>query len=102
MKKLIILFAATTLSLAVNAQEVKKDVKKAANATEREAKKVGNKTAEVATKAESKIVDEEVKDKMGPGGQKVYRRSTKKGDQYYYVDSKGHKRGINKMSLKDK
>jgi hypothetical protein len=63
------------------------------------AKKVGNKTAEVASKGKSAIVDEVYKDKVGPGGQTIYIDHNSK---YYYVDKKGKKVYVTKLSLKDK
>ncbi|HET7001198.1 MAG TPA: hypothetical protein VFI33_07815 [Puia sp.] len=63
-------------------------------------KKAGNKTAELASKGKSAVVDEVYKDKVGPEGQSpIYIDHNSK---YYYVDKKGKKVYVPKMSLKDK
>lgn len=61
--------------------------------------KAGNKTAEVAVKGAAAITDKTYKDKVAPGGEKVY---IDKHDKTFYVDKKGAKVYIAKSKLKDK
>ncbi len=92
MKKLIPVFALAIATLSAGAQEVKKEIKKDANA-------VGNKTAEVASKTASTVTDQVYKDKVGPNGEKIYIDNHSK---YYYVDKKGHHQYITKAQMKPK
>jgi hypothetical protein len=62
-------------------------------------KKVEHKTAKVVSKSKSAIVDEIYKDKVGPDGQTIYIDHSSK---YYYVDDRGKKVYVTKMSLKEK
>lgn len=62
-------------------------------------KKAGNKTAEVASKAASKVADQELKDKEGPGGQTIYVNGH---NQYYWIDKKGHKKYVSANDLRPK
>jgi len=98
--KTLALAVAVTFSTAAFAQEkhdtVKIDPDKKIKKT---AKKVGNKTAEVAVKGASTIVDKTYKDKVGPGGEKVYIDNK---SRYYYIDSKGGKVFVTKAQLKAK
>ena len=72
------------------AQDDTSKVKKAA-------KKTANKTAEVASKGVAKVADQELKDKAGPTGEKIYINGQSK---YYYVDKKGHKQYLKESELK--
>jgi hypothetical protein len=112
MKKIItIAFCTAFICLAGSASaQAKKDTvkigegidrtaKKAAHATASTAKKVGNGTASTASKLASKVTDKVYKDKVGPGGQKIYIDSHSK---YYYVDGKGRKVYVTEVELKDK
>ncbi|MDP9041440.1 MAG: hypothetical protein M3N30_05625 [Bacteroidota bacterium] len=62
-------------------------------------KKVEHKTAKVASKSKSAVVDEIYKDKVGPDGQTIYIDHSSK---YYYVDDRGKKVYVTKISLKNK
>lgn len=73
-------------------KETRKEVKKAA-------KKTGNKTAELASKGKAKVVDAEVKDKMGPNGETVYINND---NRYYWVDKKGKKHYLGYGQLRKK
>lgn len=74
-------------------------VKKVGHSVGHAAKKAGNKTAEVASKGKSKVVNNTVKDKMGPNGETIY--SDKYG-KYYWVDKKGRNHYVAAEALKNK
>ena len=63
------------------------------------AKKAGNKTAELAAKGAAAVADQVYKDKVGPGGQKIYIDNQ---SRYYYINEKGQKVYDAKSRLKDK
>lgn len=99
MLKTIAVALAVTCSTAAFAQTrdtLKLDPDKKIKKT---AKKVGNKTAEVAVKGASTIVDKTYKDKVGPGGQKIYIDNK---SRYYYIDEQGAKVFVKKSELKAK
>ncbi|WP_432708137.1 hypothetical protein [Pedobacter sp.] len=66
---------------------------------EKAAKKVGNKTAEIAAKGAADVADKVYKDKVGPGGQKIYIDNR---SRYFYINDKGRKVYVAKSQLKDK
>jgi hypothetical protein len=98
--KTLALAVAVTCSTAAFAQEKQDTIKfNPDKKIKKTAKKVGNKTAEVAVKGASTIVDKTYKDKVGPGGQKVYIDNK---SRYYYISSKGAKVFVTKAQLQTK
>lgn len=99
MKKLIGISLITLFlgfSATVNAQEKDKSV---GQEIKKGAKKIGNKTAEIASKGSSKVADQQLKDKTGPNGEKVYINGQSK---YYWIDKKGHRHYVTESQLKNK
>lgn len=67
--------------------------------TENAAAEVREETNEATSKAEAEITDEEMEDKVGPGGQKIYIDDNK---NYYYIDDAGNKNYISALELRDR
>ena len=98
MKKLILTIAfAGMVSIAASAQEKNTKTDTVVNDIKKGVKKAGNKTAELGVKGGAKILDQQIKGKVGPAGQSVYRDGK---DRIYYVDGKGNKIYIKASDLK--
>ena len=76
----------TTVTLATQAQEKKKE--SVGDKIGKAATSVGHKTAEVAVKGTSKVADKVWKGKMAPDGSDVYINNK---NRKYYVNKKGGK-----------
>lgn len=80
-------------------QKIKHGMQKTGKAIGKGATAVGNKTAELASKGSSAVIDKIYDGKAGPGGQTIYISSKSK---YYWVDKKGRRHYVAKVSLKEK
>ncbi len=100
MKKIILtMVAALAITISVNAQEKKSKADTVVKDIGKGIKKGANKTAEVSVKGGATVVDQKLKDQVGPYGQTVYRDGK---DRIYYIDKRGGKIYLKKSQLKAK
>ncbi len=100
MKKFILTTVlASAMIVGAQAQETKSKADTVVKDIGRGAKKAGNKTAELGVKGGAALLDQKIKDKVGPAGQTVYRDGK---DRIFYIDDKGAKMYLKKSQLKPK
>lgn len=79
--------------------EASQDVNEASNEVKKDAQSVGDKIEEGTKDAAAAIVDQKLKDKVGPGGETAY---VDEYGKYYYINNAGEKVFISKAQLRDK
>jgi len=99
MKKLNLTILFIALFITVNAQEHKTEAGEAIDSTKKAVKIGANAVAEVSVKGGATILDQKLKDKVGPYGKTVYVNGK---NQMYYVNKKGTKIYIKKSQLRAK
>lgn len=95
--KLTILFIA--MVIATNAQQHKTQAGKAIDSTKKALKTGANAVAEISVKGGAIVLDQKLKNRVGPYGKTVYVNGKNK---MYYVNKKGAKVYIKKSQLRIK
>lgn len=85
--------------IATNAQEQKTEAGKAIDSTKKAVKIGANAVAEVSVKGGAAILDQKIKNKVGPYGKTVYINGKNK---IYYVNTRGARVYIKKSQLRNR
>ncbi len=99
MKKIGFSILFVVMVFATNAQEHKTEAGKAIDSTKKAVKIGANAVAEISVKGVATVLDQKIKNKVGPYGKTVYVNGDNK---IYYVNKRGTKVFIKKAQLKNR
>ncbi len=99
MKKIGFTMLFVAMVIVANAQEHKTEAGKAIDSTKKTIKIGANAVAEVSVKGGAAVLDQKIKNKVGPYGKTVYVNGKNK---IYYVNKRGAKVFIKKEQLRNK
>lgn len=98
MRKFVLTTLIIAMVIATNAQEHKTEAGKAIDCTKKAVEIGGNAVAEVSVKGVTTLLDQKIKNKVGPYGKTVYVNGKNK---IYYVNKKGSRVYIKKSQLRN-